>query len=86
MSRTLAQKDLRPRMVKKLVPLPALCKKSLPARNSQRPSHPEKDQARKGWVQDLPVLPHHAARDMREGPATFLVGTRTMSPNATRKY
>src|SRR5215469_3293643 len=77
MSRTLAQKDLQPRMVKKLVSLPALCKKSLPARNSQRPSHPEKDRARRAWVQDLPVVPRHAARDVRDGPATLLVGART---------
>src|SRR5215469_6689115 len=26
-------------------------------------SHPEKDRARKGWVQHLPAIPHHAARD-----------------------
>ena len=67
------------RMVKKLVPVPALCKKSLLARNSYPPSHPEKIEHEKGWVQYLPAVPHHAARDggVREGPATLLVGTRT---------
>jgi hypothetical protein len=61
-------------MVKKTGPTPCPVQEIV-----ARPQLPASIPILKGRVQDLPVVPHHAARDggVREGPATLLVGTRT---------